>query len=746
MSYRINRCRLCNGPHLEEVLSLGEMAFTGVFPKPGEEVPTGPLTLVLCNDCTLLQLAHNFDPALLYGPTYGYRSGLNASMASHLRIKAKQLEMLAMPTKDDILLDIGSNDGTLLGGYSSNATRLGVDPNAIKWMSYLPEGVRTIESFFPSAAVMDHLAGHKPKIITSIAMFYDLQRPREFAEAVVSILHPDGVWHMEQAYLPTMLATNGFDTICLPTGDPIITQQGLCPIEDIVEGDKVLTHTGAYKSVLHTHERHYSGELVALTAYGFGHTLHVTPNHPVYVRRENNWQWLPAEKVVLGDIVARPIPRAQQKTTELVCSVGHGRGPTIDKTITTQDLVTLFGYYLAEGSIHSSKNSGVNFYFGLHETELAQDCQKRISRLGFAARIVEARTTLTVQANGPLARLFEEHCGRGASKKRLSPFLLSLPSDLSQELLRAYMAGDGYEYRTDYLRGTTVSEQLALDLALLANRAGWKACINKQDRPATCVIEGRTVNQQPLWDVLVHTKPQMKQKVWLEDGYQCGRVRKIESVEYVGLVHNIEVEGDNSYVSPAMTVHNCHEHLEYYSLTNINDLCYEVGLKIVELSFNTINGGSFALTLAHKDSHYDVAPNLKQKLLEERSMGLASPGTYRQFKKGIDRMMEGLRQTLAKQEGLVLGYGASTKGNVLLQYAGITLPAIAEINEEKFGCVTPGTGIPIISEAEAKAMNPTAYLVLPWHFYESILQRERDFIRNGGKMILPLPNPKVISA
>jgi hypothetical protein len=106
-------------------------------------------------------------------------------------------------------------------------------------------------------------------------------------------------------------------------------------------------------------------------------------------------------------------------------------------------------------------------------------------------------------------------------------------------------------------------------------------------------------------------------------------------------------------------------------------------------------------------------------------------------------------QTLKEQKRTVLGYGASTKGNVLLQHCGITpelLPAIAEVNKEKFGCFTPGTKIPIISELEAHAMKPDYLLVLPWHFRENIIQRESAFLKRGGKMIFPLPAIEIVGA
>ena len=95
----------------------------------------------------------------------------------------------------------------------------------------------------------------------------------------------------------------------------------------------------------------------------------------------------------------------------------------------------------------------------------------------------------------------------------------------------------------------------------------------------------------------------------------------------------------------------------------------------------------------------------------------------------------------------MLGYGASTKGNVVLQFCGISereLPAIAEVNADKFGAFTPGTHIPIIPEAEARAMQPDYFLVLPWHFKDNIVQREASFLSSGGKMIFPFPEIEIV--
>jgi hypothetical protein len=197
----------------------------------------------------------------------------------------------------------------------------------------------------------------------------------------------------------------------------------------------------------------------------------------------------------------------------------------------------------------------------------------------------------------------------------------------------------------------------------------------------------------------------------------------------------------------------CHEHLEYYSLRQIKWMTARCGLKILDVEFNETNGGSFAITVARQSSsHLENTAQLEQLLRTEETQGLSTEAQHRAFEEAVTShkaKLLGLLHVLKEQKRTVLGYGASTKGNVLLQHCGITselLPAIAEVNKDKFGCFTPGTNIPIISELEAHAMKPDYFLVLPWHFRENIIQRESAFLGRGGKMIFPLPAIEIVGA
>ena len=191
----------------------------------------------------------------------------------------------------------------------------------------------------------------------------------------------------------------------------------------------------------------------------------------------------------------------------------------------------------------------------------------------------------------------------------------------------------------------------------------------------------------------------------------------------------------------------CHEHLEYYALRQIAWLVERAGMRILDVSFSGANGGSFAVLAARAESwRAGNAARVRRILLEEDRLGLDEDLIYRSFRErailhrdDLNRLLRGF----GERGECVLGYGASTKGNVILQFCGITakeLPCIAEVNPEKFGCVTPGTRIPIVSESAARAQSPDAFLVLPWHFRDNIISRETDYLSKGGALIFPLPS------
>jgi hypothetical protein len=411
MYQEINKCRVCDKTELRNILSLGDQYLTGVFPNSINTLVTkGPMDLVLCPSCSLVQLKQSFPIKEMYGNNYGYRSSLNKSMVNHLARKVQYLESFCQLNTGDIVIDIGSNDATTLKLYSQTGIkRVGIDPVGLKFKNYYKGDVELIPEFFPSKTFAHKYAPQKAKIITSIAMFYDLEDPRKFVEEISKILAEDGIWHFEQSYMPTMLEMNSYDTVC-------------------------------------------------------------------------------------------------------------------------------------------------------------------------------------------------------------------------------------------------------------------------------------------------------------------------------------------------------HEHLEYYALRPVKLILEEYGLKILDVQMNDINGGSFAVTAGHKSQSVKAENELSIKSILEKEdlLKLNTMTPYLEFSKRVFQHKDdlwNLIKSIKRKGKTIFGYGASTKGNVLLQFCGFSpkeIPFIAEVNPEKYGCYTPGTNIPIISEEDAQLKKPDYYLVLPWHFKNSIVNREREFINNGGQFIFPLPNIEII--
>ncbi len=216
------KCLICGNKKLVPILDLGMQALTGVFPrKKDTPVGHGPLQLVKCREdvkgkyCGLVQLRHIYNADDLYGETYGYRSSLNSSMVDHLRRKVKRILQKVILRPGDVVIDIGSNDSTLLQGYPAQGVMLiGIDPLGEKMRKYYPSHIHLIADFFSKKTVEMHFGPQKAKIVTSIAMFYDLESPLGFMRQVYELLADDGVWVFEQSYMPTMLSMNSYDTVC----------------------------------------------------------------------------------------------------------------------------------------------------------------------------------------------------------------------------------------------------------------------------------------------------------------------------------------------------------------------------------------------------------------------------------------------------------------------------------------------------------------------------------------------------
>ena len=216
MSYisNIESCRICGSNDLTIVISLGEQYITSRFPVYGDfTTPKTPIDLCVCNNCRLLQLLQTTFSAELYEYEYGYRSGISNTMREHLKNYQLEIASIVNLQDGDTIVDIGSNDSTMLQYYSSSLKRIGVDPTGSQFKDYYRD-VELIPTYFTHENFTNVYGDIKCKMVSSISMFYDLPDPVQFAKDIYSILHDDGIWTCEQSYLLSMLKTNSIDTIC----------------------------------------------------------------------------------------------------------------------------------------------------------------------------------------------------------------------------------------------------------------------------------------------------------------------------------------------------------------------------------------------------------------------------------------------------------------------------------------------------------------------------------------------------
>lgn len=213
-----NTCRICGSKSLKKVIDLGSQYLQGSFVKPGKEMPSNrkiDCTLVRCNPeedenaCGLLQMEHSVPPEILYY-AYWYRSGTNNTMRDHLKGIADSVRELKNKQNASVL-DIGCNDGTLLSYYPDEFEKYGIDPSDVAQEVKI---AKVVQDIFPSEKLFQLLEGKQLDVITSIAMFYDLESPVDFVKGIKRFLSPNGIWIFEMSYMPRMLELDSYDTIC----------------------------------------------------------------------------------------------------------------------------------------------------------------------------------------------------------------------------------------------------------------------------------------------------------------------------------------------------------------------------------------------------------------------------------------------------------------------------------------------------------------------------------------------------
>ena len=211
----MDKCRNCKSLKLSSLFSLGSMSFTGKFPRNKRtNIKKTELGLVICSNCSLVQLNRNYNLKYLYNPDYGYRTGINKTMTNHMNNIKKMLSRKSKLISGDHVLDIASNDATLLNFYNKNIVKVGIDPLINKYIKYYKKIDYKISDFFSSSKILKKKIKNKFKIITALSVFYDAKDPNQFLKDVNKLLSEDGIFLLEHADLLSILKLKMFDTIC----------------------------------------------------------------------------------------------------------------------------------------------------------------------------------------------------------------------------------------------------------------------------------------------------------------------------------------------------------------------------------------------------------------------------------------------------------------------------------------------------------------------------------------------------
>ncbi len=212
---KLKKCRVCNSSKFINLFSLGKLSFTGKFARSTKiNIPKDFLNLIICKKCKLVQLDRNFDPKYLYSKDYGYRTGINKTMTEHVKFIADSAIKIVKPKKNDMILDIASNDATLLNFYSNKFITVGIDPLVGKYKMFYKKINFKISNFFSLKELKKKNVHKNYKIITALSMFYDLKKPNQFIKDIKKILHQNGVFILEHADLLSIMKNCLFDTIC----------------------------------------------------------------------------------------------------------------------------------------------------------------------------------------------------------------------------------------------------------------------------------------------------------------------------------------------------------------------------------------------------------------------------------------------------------------------------------------------------------------------------------------------------
>jgi NDP-4-keto-2,6-dideoxyhexose 3-C-methyltransferase len=217
--FLVEKCRACGNVELKKIISLGNHYVSNFVAGENHSGVKVPLSLALCNEedggCGLLQMEHDAPAEEMWNEQYWYKSGINPTIKADLKDIIENVEDMVELEGGDTVIDIGCNDGTMMGYYSrDDIKKVGFDPSRNVAKEAIEKGIEVINNFFNKENFKERFGNEKAKVITAISMFYDLENPNQFLEDVNECLEDDGLFVVQQNYLVKMLENNGFDNIC----------------------------------------------------------------------------------------------------------------------------------------------------------------------------------------------------------------------------------------------------------------------------------------------------------------------------------------------------------------------------------------------------------------------------------------------------------------------------------------------------------------------------------------------------
>ncbi len=214
---KIHCCRNCGKKNFINLFSLGSLSYTGKFPKNKKiNIPKEEIKLIMCLNCKLVQISKNFSLSYMYNQDYGYRTGINQTMTEHVKKTVKELSVKKnFLKKNDIVLDIASNDGTLLNFYNKKLIKIGIDPTITKYKKFYKNINYKLSTFFSKKEITKVIKTKKVKAVTALSVFYDLKDPNLFLKEISEIIdEKKGIFVLEHTDLLSIIKNNLFDTIC----------------------------------------------------------------------------------------------------------------------------------------------------------------------------------------------------------------------------------------------------------------------------------------------------------------------------------------------------------------------------------------------------------------------------------------------------------------------------------------------------------------------------------------------------